>query len=32
MINIFGKLEVASRMEAVLSALKEGLITLDDLP
>ncbi len=30
--SIFNKLEVASRMEAVLKALKEGWLTIDDLP
>jgi len=32
MVNIFQKLRVGSRTEAVLRALKEGWITLDDLP
>lgn len=32
MINIFRKLKVNSRVEAVLRALKEGWIVLDDLP
>lgn len=31
-INIFRKLNVGSRTEAVLRALKEGWLTLDDLP
>lgn len=31
-VNIFRKLEVSSRTEAILHALREGLITLDDLP
>jgi len=30
--NIFGKLGVASRIEAVLRALKEGWLTMEDLP
>ena len=30
--NIFRKLRVGSRTEAVLHAFKEGWITLDDLP
>ncbi len=32
LVNIFRKLEVSSRTEAVLRALKEGWISLDDLP
>jgi DNA-binding NarL/FixJ family response regulator len=32
LINIFRKLEVGSRTEAVLHALKEGWLSLDDLP
>ena len=32
MVNIFQKLRVGSRTEAVLRALKEGWISLDDLP
>lgn len=32
MFNIFGKLTVGSRTEAVLRALREGWLTLDDLP
>ena len=32
MFNIFKKLEVGSRIEAVLHALQEGWFTLDDLP
>ncbi|MBI4267684.1 MAG: response regulator transcription factor [Chloroflexi bacterium] len=32
MFNIFNKLEVGSRTEAVLRALREGWLTLDDLP
>ncbi len=32
MFNIFRKLEVGSRTEAVLHALREGWLTLDDLP
>ena len=32
MVNIFGKLGVGSRTEAVLHALREGWLTLDDLP
>jgi len=32
LINIFRKLKVGSRTEAVLHALKEGWITLEDLP
>ena len=32
LVNIFRKLEVGSRTEAVLHALKEGWLTLDDLP
>lgn len=32
LINIFRKLEVGSRTEAVLHALKEGWLTLEDLP
>ena len=32
MVNIFGKLGVGSRTEAVLHALKEGWLTFDDLP
>ena len=32
MVNIFRKLEVGSRTEAVLRALREGWLTLDDLP
>jgi NarL family two-component system response regulator LiaR len=31
MVNIFRKLEVSSRTEAVLRALREGWLTLDDL-
>ena len=30
--NIFNKLQVSSRTEAVVRALKEGWVTLDDLP
>jgi DNA-binding NarL/FixJ family response regulator len=30
--NIFTKLDVASRVEAILKALKEGWLTVDDLP
>ena len=30
--NIFNKLAVSSRTEAVVHALKEGWITLDDIP
>jgi len=30
--NIFNKLMVSSRTEAVVRALKEGLVTLDDIP
>jgi len=32
LINIFRKLKVGSRTEAVLHALKEGWLTLEDLP
>lgn len=32
MLNIFKKLEVGSRTEAVLHALKEGWLSMDDLP
>ncbi len=32
LVNIFNKLEVNSRTEAVVRALKEGWFTLDDLP
>ena len=32
MVNIFKKLEVGSRTEAVLRALREGWLSLDDLP
>ncbi len=32
MLNIFTRLEVSSRTEAVLRALKEGWLTYDDLP
>ena len=32
MVNIFRKLEVGSRTEAVLHALREGWLNLDDLP
>jgi len=32
MVNIFRKLQVSSRTEAVLHALKEGWLTLDNLP
>jgi DNA-binding NarL/FixJ family response regulator len=32
MVNILQKLEANSRTEAVLRALKEGWITMDDLP
>jgi DNA-binding NarL/FixJ family response regulator len=32
LVNIFRKLKVGSRTEAVLHALKEGWLTLDDLP
>ncbi len=32
LVNIFRKLRVSSRTEAVLHALKEGWLTLDDLP
>jgi DNA-binding NarL/FixJ family response regulator len=32
LVNIFRKLDVGSRTEAVLHALKEGWLTLDDLP
>ena len=32
LVNIFGKLGVGSRTEAVLHALKQGWLTLDDLP
>ena len=32
LVNIFKKLEVSSRTEAVLSAIREGWLTLDDLP
>ncbi|RLC93919.1 MAG: DNA-binding response regulator [Chloroflexi bacterium] len=32
LVNIFNKLEVSSRTEAVIRALKEGWVTLDDLP
>ena len=32
LVNIFGKLQVGSRTEAVLRALKEGWFTFDDLP
>jgi DNA-binding NarL/FixJ family response regulator len=32
LVNIFRKLEVGSRTEAVLHALKEGWLTMDDLP
>jgi DNA-binding NarL/FixJ family response regulator len=32
MVNIFRRLEVNSRTEAVLRALREGLLTIDDLP
>ena len=32
MANIFRKLEVGSRTEVVLRALREGWLTLDDLP
>lgn len=32
LINIFRKLDVGSRTEAVLHALKEGWLSLDDLP
>jgi DNA-binding NarL/FixJ family response regulator len=32
MVNIFRKLQVSSRTEAVLRALREGLLTIDDLP
>ena len=32
LVNIFRKLKVGSRTEAVLRALKEGWLTLDDLP
>ena len=31
MVNIYGKLHVSSRTEAVLHALKEGWLTLDNL-
>jgi NarL family two-component system response regulator LiaR len=31
LVNIFTKLNVNSRTEAVLDALREGLFTLDDL-
>jgi DNA-binding NarL/FixJ family response regulator len=30
--NIFTKLGVASRIEAIMKALKEGWLTVDDLP
>ena len=30
--NIFNKLMVSSRTEAVVRALKEGWVTLDDIP
>ena len=30
--NIFNKLQVSSRTEAVVRALKERLVTLDDIP
>jgi len=32
LVNIFRKLDVGSRTEAVLHALREGWLTLDDLP
>jgi NarL family two-component system response regulator LiaR len=32
LVNIFHKLEVGSRTEAVLSALRKGWITIEDLP
>ena len=32
LVNIFGKLGVGSRTEAVVHALKKGWLTLDDLP
>lgn len=32
LVNIFGKLQVGSRTEAVLRALKEGWLSFDDLP
>jgi DNA-binding NarL/FixJ family response regulator len=32
MVNIFRKLQVSSRTEAVLQGLKKGWMTLDDLP
>lgn len=32
LVNIFRKLDVGSRTEAVLQALKEGWLKLDDLP
>jgi len=32
MANIFGKMEVASRTEAVMVGLRRGLIKLDDIP
>lgn len=32
LVNIFRKMRVDSRTEAVLHALKQGLLTLDDLP
>ncbi len=30
--NIFGKLQVSSRTEAVMTGLRRGLLTLDDIP
>lgn len=32
MANIFGKLQVGSRIEAVMTALRHGWITLEDIP
>jgi len=32
MVRIFQKLQVSSRTEAVLRALREGWVSLDDLP
>jgi len=32
MANIFGKLEVGSRTEAVMTGLRRGYLALDDIP